>query len=103
MEKARKGDWVQVHQVIFSPGERSPNIPEETKKVPLELRVKGWLEIPEAQVGEEAVIKTPAGRELEGRLVAVNPPFTHGFGKPVQELLEIGPELRALLREEGAK
>ena len=101
MEKACRGDWVQIYQVIFSPGERSPTIPEETKKVPLELRVKGWLMVPEAQVGEDAIIKTPAGRELEGRLLAVNPPFEHGFGRPVPELLALGPELRALLKEEG--
>ncbi len=103
MEKALKGDWVQIHQVVFSPGERAPNIPEETRKVPLELRVKGWLVIPEARIGEDAVIKTPAGRELEGRLVSINPPFTHGFGEPVPELLEIGPELRELLEEEGTE
>jgi len=103
MKKANRGDWVQIHQVVFSPGERSQNIPEETKKVPLELRVKGWLVLPEASIGEQAVIKTPAGRELEGKLVAINPPFAHGFGEPVQELLEIGPELRKLLAEEGSE
>ena len=40
---AKKGDWVQVHQIILKPEERTAKIPEETKKVPLELWVKGYV------------------------------------------------------------
>jgi len=103
MKIARQGDWVQIHRVILSPGERAEQVPEETKKVPLELRVKGWLLLDKASEGEEVVIKTPAGRELEGKLIAVNPPFMHGFGSPIPELLEVGSELRAYLEEEGSR
>ncbi|MFN3328842.1 MAG: 2-amino-4-ketopentanoate thiolase, partial [Fervidobacterium pennivorans] len=35
---AKKGDWVQVQVTILHPYERAPQVPEDTKKVPLEMR-----------------------------------------------------------------
>jgi hypothetical protein len=46
-------------------------------------------------------IKTPAGRTLGGTLVRVNPPYDHSFGPPLPELSAIGPQVRALLRQQG--
>jgi hypothetical protein len=40
---AKKDDWVQIHDIILAPCDRSPNLPEDTKKVPLELYLKGFL------------------------------------------------------------
>lgn len=92
--------WVEIHQILLKPEERAPGIPEETKQVPLELRVKGYL-MEEAVVGDLVKIKTPMGRLIEGRLMAVNPPFLHDFGAPVPELLPIGQEIKAILQEGG--
>jgi len=39
---AKKGDWVQIQVTILHPEERAPQVPEDTKKVPLEMRVKGF-------------------------------------------------------------
>ncbi len=99
---ARAGQWVQVHQVVLPPEGRSPHIPEETQKVPLELIVKGFLVDREAKVGDEARIRTLAGRLLTGALVAIEPPYEHDFGRPVPELLAIGPELRELIAGHSA-
>ena len=82
--------------MLLRPGERAPQIPDDTKAVPLEMRVKGFLAAP-AALGEEAEIITPAGRRLRGALNEVNPPYTHGFGPPIPELSSIGQEVRALL------
>jgi len=95
--QAAKGCWVEIHRVVLEPSERAPRIPPETRRVPLEMRVKGFL-VHDAILGEEAEIVTAAGRRLRGRLAQLNPPYRHGFGEPVPELSQVGRELRALLR-----
>jgi hypothetical protein len=97
-ERVAAGTWVEIHRIVLRPGERAPRIPEDTKAVPLEMRVKGFLAEP-AALGEEAEIVTPAGRRLRGTLVEVNPAYTQGFGPPIPELSSIGQEVRAMLRE----
>ena len=100
-ERIGKGVWVEIHDIVLEPGERAPQVPEDTARVPLEMRVKGFLAEP-AAVGEEAEIVTAAGRRLRGRLSAVNPAYQHGFGPPIHELSTIGQELRRLLAEREA-
>lgn len=102
MEKAYQGDWIRVHSIILEPAARADQTPDDTKKVPLELWAKGWLEDKEVKMGEEATIKTVTGRILKGTMVSINPPFEHNFGQPIPELLEIGNELRQFLKGEGA-
>lgn len=97
--KARQGDWVQIHIILLKPSERSERAPEDTKLVPLELRVKGFINH-DAKIGEQVTITTHTGRQLSGKLIAVNPAYGHDFGRPVPELLTIGRELRALLKDE---
>jgi hypothetical protein len=96
-----QGTWVEVHRVVLAPGERAPHIPEDTKRLPLEMRVKGFLAAA-GVLGEEVEIVTPAGRRLRGTLSEINPSYSHGFGSPIPELSTIRGELRALLRERGA-
>ena len=92
-----KGTWVEIERIVLRAGERAPQVPDDTRQVPLQMRVKGYLVAP-AALGEEAEILTPAGRRLSGVLREINPAYTHGFGAPVPELSGIGRELRALLR-----
>jgi hypothetical protein len=96
-EQIIAGTWVEIHRIVLGPGERAPQVPEDTKAVPVELRVKGFLAAA-AAVGDEAEIITAAGRRVRGTLTDVNPPYTHGFGAPIPELSTIGQELRAMLR-----
>jgi hypothetical protein len=96
------GTWVEIHQVVLPAGERAPQVPADTGRVDLELRVKGFLLAP-AEEGEPAEIRTSAGRRLRGTLVAVNPAYTHGFGAPIPELSGIGSEVRGLLCEAERK
>ncbi len=96
-ERVARGTWVELHRVLLAPGERAPQVPEETQRVPLEMRVKGRL-ARDAALGEEAEIVTPAGRRLRGTLSAALPAYEHGFGPPVAELLAVGAELRERLR-----
>ncbi len=99
-QRALKDTWVEIGAVVLQKGERAPNLPEDTRQVPLEMRVKGFL-LQDAEIGAEADIVTPSGRRVAGVLLAVNPAYTHGFGSPVPELSPIAGEIRAILRERG--
>jgi len=95
-----KGTWVEIHTIVLDASERAPQVPEDTRRVPLEMRVKGFLAAP-AAIGDDAEIETLSGRRLHGRLADVNPAYTHGFGAPIPELSSVGCEVRALLRAKG--
>lgn len=91
----KKGSWVQVHQIILKPEERTAKIPEETKKVPLELWVKGYLNVD----GDIVEITTLTKRKVEGELVEVNPIYDYGFGEEfVPELVQIGEMVKSIVR-----
>jgi len=96
---AKKGDWVRIHSIVLKAGERAENLPEDTKKVPLEMWDKGFLLNEEAKVGDEVEVETYIGRKVKGNLVEINPYYKHDFGKAVPELLYIGRQARALIRE----
>jgi hypothetical protein len=96
MSAAKKGDWVQIHQIVLKPEERAPQVPEDTKTVPLELWVKGTA-LQDAEQGSVVEIETITGRRVKGELVAVNPRYTHDFGDFVPELLKVDLQLREIL------
>lgn len=95
---AKRGDWVKIHAVVLKAEERSPHLPKDTKKVPLEMWVNGFLE-KNARIGEKVQISTLSGRTVSGILVETDPRYTHDFGNPIPELLKIGPNLKRILEE----
>ncbi len=100
MSTVKKGEWVQIHEIVLKPEERTGKIPEETRKVPLELWVKGFLN-EDANMGEKVEITTVTGRTVSGTLVDVNPVYTHGFGETfVPELLQVGLQAKRILKGE---
>ena len=99
-ELIEKDTWVEIQNIILPAGERAPQVPDDTQQVPLEMRVKGFLVEP-AALGDEVEIVTPVGRRLRGKLVDVNPAYTHQFGAPIPELSVLGREVRAMLRQRG--
>ncbi|RDY28220.1 2-amino-4-ketopentanoate thiolase [Romboutsia weinsteinii] len=86
---AKSGDWVIVHTTVLKAEERAPQVPDDTKKVPLELWVKGFIQN-DANIGDLVNIKTITGRKVSGNLLEVNPYYTHDYGKCIPELLQIG-------------
>lgn len=101
MEKIKAGTWVQVHEIVLKPEERTGKLPEDTKKVPLEMWVKGFLK-EDAAIGDTVEIETLTGRMISGSLVAAEPAYSHGFGDIyIPEMLQIGMQARAILRGEG--
>jgi len=93
MADARKGDLVQINQIVLEPGQRPESLPKSTKAVPFECWIKGFLLDEEASLGDEVRIKTFIGRQMSGTLAAINPVYDHDFGRPRMELLAIGGEL----------
>lgn len=94
------GSWVEIGAVVLAPGERAPQVPDDTGTVSLEMRAKGFLAAP-ARVGGRAEILTTTGRRLAGTLVAANPAYSHGFGAPIPALADVGREARALLTRDA--
>ena len=88
----KKGEWVLIHRDILSPEERAPQVPEDTRKVPLEMWDKGHL-LDDGELGETVRVRTWTGRLEEGTLLEVNPSYHHDFGNFVPELQTISQQV----------
>jgi hypothetical protein len=89
MKTAKTGEWVEIENVLLSPEQRAPQVPDDTKNTPYVMRVAGFLTAG-AQLGEQAEIRTLSGRLVKGTLSTIRPHYTHSFGETVEELLDIG-------------
>lgn len=96
--KAIKGQWVRIHSIVFTSDQRAPQVPEDTKSVPLEMWIKGYIQ-EDASIGDQVTVKTMTGRLVEGKLLEINPTYRHSYGDHIPELLEIGTQLREILFE----
>ena len=88
-----KGKWVQIERTILEPVERAPQVPGDTKKAPLKMWVKGFLE-EDANIGDEVKVKTRTGRIETGKLIAEDPAYELNYGNFVPELLKINVQVR---------
>ena len=93
---AIKNDYVQIHKTVLEPEKRSGNLPEETRTVPLEMWVKGYLQS-DAKLGDTVTVITRTGRTAVGELVDEAPHYEHSFGSLVPEVLKIGDTVRKIL------
>lgn len=100
MAEVKAGSWVEIYSVILEPGQRAPQVPEDTAKVPLELKVKGFLQSA-ANLGDEVEIETIIGRKYTGKLIEAEPSYDHSYGRPIPELLKVGQELKEIIKTEG--
>lgn len=93
-DRCAAGEWVEVERVLLEPADRSPGLPPETADKALLVWVKGFARSG-AALGGEVAVETMSGREVTGRLSAVNPGYTHTFGDPIPQLARVGRDLRA--------
>ena len=89
--------WAQIGLVVLEPEERTARLPDDTKKVPYYVRVRGFLE-GDANVGDTVTIETLIGRKVRGELLCIEPSYGHSYGRPIEELMQAGFEARSLLR-----
>lgn len=94
----KKGEWVKIYNIVMKPEERSSRIPDDTKKVPLEMWTKGFL-LEDKRLGELVEIETIVGRRVEGKLVEIKPIYKHNYGDHIPEILRIGKDLKRILFE----
>ena len=94
---AKKNDWVRIHRNVLEPEQRTGKLPEDTKKVPLEMWVKGRLQNETAEIGDEVTIVTCVGRTEYGKLLEVDPCYVLNNGAFVPEILEMEEQLRSAL------
>ncbi len=99
MITAKQGDWVRIHNIVLTADQRAPQVPEDTKEVPLEMWDKGFLINDEASIGANVEIETYIGRRITGKLIEINPYYGHDFGECIPELLYIGRKLRGILED----
>ncbi len=96
---AKKNDYVRIHRAVLEAVERTGKLPEDTKSVPLEMWVKGWLQDETAAIGDTVTVKTVVGRLETGVLMEENPIYALNYGEYVPEILEIDRRLRGVLFE----
>lgn len=93
----REGEYVEIMRVILTPEQRAPQVPEDTKKVPLVALLKGFLLDEAAHPGEEVEVKTMSGRTVRGVLTARDTAPVHNYGRVIPELLAVRRQVRDLL------
>ena len=84
----KKGTYVRIRRTILKPNERSTNLPEDTKKVPFKMWVKGYL-LEDSDCFDIVTVKTVTGRLETGRLKEANPPYKHSYGDFIPEILSL--------------
>lgn len=90
------GTFVEITNKVLDPEDRSPVIPEETKSTPLMMWVRGFTTT-ECNLGEETEVETPSGRKVRGVVTAVEPAYTHDFGRYVSEIAYIGKQAKEMI------
>ncbi|MCI5697598.1 MAG: 2-amino-4-oxopentanoate thiolase subunit OrtA [Clostridiales bacterium] len=99
---AKKGDWVRIHSIVLKSNERTAKIPADTQKCDLEMWTKGFL-TEDAEIGDEVTVITASSRKEKGKLIEVNPYYTHSYGKFVPEIVKIDKQLREIMDFGGDK
>lgn len=92
----KKGDWIQIENVVLPAGNRAPQVPEDTQKCDLKMWVKGEA-LSDACEGELVKVRTTTGRIAEGYPTEVNPGYIHDYGDFQPELLRIERQLKEIL------
>lgn len=84
----KKGSYVTIRKVVLNKNERSTNLPEDTKKVDLVMKIKG-VTLEDARLNETVEIMTTTKRIIQGELVELNPSYVHSFGRHIEEIDQI--------------
>lgn len=95
----KKGDYVEIKITILNPSERAENLPQDTKNLPYEGKIRGYL-TSDGEIGKEVEIETPIGRRVKGVLLGLAKEYIHNFGEPIRELIDIGKKIREKYLEE---
>lgn len=94
----KKGTFVEIETLVLDCSDRSPAIPEDTKRTQLKMWVRGFVNS-DCELGEEVEITTAIDRTIKGKVVEIEPGYSHDFGSYVGEIAYIGKQAKELLSE----
>ena len=94
----KQGTFVEIETLVLDCPDRSPGIPEDTKKTQLRMWVRGFVNS-DCDIGDEVEITTAIGRRIRGRLREVEPGYSHDFGRYVSEIAYVGKQAKGILEE----
>ncbi len=92
----KKGTFVEIETLVLDCPDRSPAIPEDTKKTKLKMWVRGFVNS-DCELGDEVEITTAIDRTINGLVTAVEPGYDHNFGRYVSEIAYIGKQAKEML------
>ncbi len=84
----KKGSYVTIKKVVLNKDERPENLPADTKKVDLIMKIKG-ITLHDAKFNEMVEIMTTTKRIVKGELIELNPSYIHSFGSHIEEIEEM--------------
>lgn len=93
----RQGELVSVETVILPVGERAPHVPDDTKRTPLRVFTKGFLQEESAKRGDKVTVRTMSDRLVQGTISERPVSPTHTFGDSVPELMAVHRQVIELL------
>ena len=96
MLKAKKGDWVQIENVVLAAGEKAQQVAEDKQNCELKMWGKGEA-LSDADALEELEVKTTTGRVVKGRLGDINARYVHDYGEFQPEMLNSERQLKSIL------
>lgn len=94
----KKGTFVEIETLVLDCPDRSPAIPEDTKKTQLKMWVRGFVNS-DCEIGDEVGITTAIDRTIQGKVVEIEPGYNHDFGRYVNEISYIGKQAKDLLKD----
>lgn len=94
----KKGTFVEIETLVLDCPDRSPAIPEDTKKTQLKMWVRGLVNS-DCEMGDEVEVTTAIERTIKGKVVESEPGYSHDFGRYVSEIDYIGKQAKKMISE----
>src|SRR5690554_6196437 len=84
----KKNTYVLIKKIILDHEDRTAHLPDDTKRVDYVMKIKGLL-THDANLNDEVTILSDTHRLIKGKLIEVNPSYTHSYGKHLDEVLKM--------------
>lgn len=94
----KKGTFVEIENIVLECWDRARAIPDDTKKTPLKMWVRGWVNS-DCELGDKVEITTAIDRKIEGIVVESEPGYNHNFGSHISDIDYISIQARKIIND----
>lgn len=94
----KKGTFVEIENIVLECDDRATSIPDDTKKTPLKMWVRGWVNS-DCELGDKVEITTATNRKIEGIVVESEPGYSHNFGSHINDIDYISIQARKIIND----